>query len=706
MSFITGLALLVALLVGAPVAAHLLRRRQAEEKDFPPARLVPATPPSARRRSMLEDRALFAIRAVAVVTLALLGATPFVRCSRLALSRNGGASVALAIVVDDSLSMRAPLGGGPAKPGATTRFRRALRGAKELTQGLASGDAVAVVLAGAPARVALASTTNMAAVAAAIDGLEPSDRATDLDTAIRLARDLLKGLPQPDRRVVLLSDLADGTPDQAPIATEGDIATWIPLSELESSGADCAVTRADRAGVRVRAHVVCTASGADGDEHASENHTAARDAADASAGAPAPSAPRPRGTSSASTPPAPPGPSAGRVLEIRADAAVLASVPLGPHVHSEEVSVDIPHDAPGRWRAVLTGADSIAEDDAAPVVTAGGALPIAIVVDATTRVATGGPPPIEQAFAALELDAQIRPLPTVPEHPDELSALSGIIVDDAPGFTPEMRRSLSAWVERGGTLLLTLGPHAAAAPLGAGFDPLVPGLVRWAPAPSSGIDAKAAVTFGPSAEGFEKLDPRGRAWLDPAAEAGSDVLARWQDGAPFLVRRSRGRGAILALTLPFSTDESDLALRPAFLTLLERFVDTARARGGARRIDVGETWTFDGFKRITIQHFAISGSDKPTPIPVTFDDGRPRATPPLAGLYELNLDGEASSRIAAVPEREIELRPRRVLESARSASLGGVQSSLDASPYVALALLGLVAIELLLRALSQRSASG
>src|SRR5205807_1890222 len=53
MSFLTAYALAIALFVGAPVLAHLLRRRKAEERPFPPARLVPPTPPAARRRSLL-----------------------------------------------------------------------------------------------------------------------------------------------------------------------------------------------------------------------------------------------------------------------------------------------------------------------------------------------------------------------------------------------------------------------------------------------------------------------------------------------------------------------------------------------------------------------------------------------------------------------------------------------------------------------------
>jgi hypothetical protein len=684
MTFLTAAALAVTLLVAAPILAHLLRRRQAEERPFPPARLVPPTPPAARRRSLLEDRALFAVRSLAVVVLALLGATPFIHCSRLAINRRSGASVALAIVLDDSLSMRA------AMPGGKTRWARALAGARELSAGLAAGDAVAIVLAGAPARVALGSTTNMAAVAEAWGGLAASDRATDLEGAVRIAKGLVRGLPQRDKRVVVFSDLADGSPpDAPPIAGDGEIAVWVPLPELEASGDDCAVTRADRAGTRIWARVICTTSTASAPASASASASAA----------PAPSA---SAAASASAAPDAPGPAAGRSIEIRSGDKVVGSVPLPPSIRNDVIAVDVPADAPEPLRARLTGKDAIAEDDEAPVVAAGGALPTAVVVDAaTTRVVTGGPPPIEQAFTALELDAQVHPLPAVPEHADDLDAYAAIVVDDAPGFTPEVRRSLAAWVERGGVVWLTLGPRAAAAPLGAGFDPLVPGVVRWGPSPSPGIDPATAPILGSSAEGLADVAPHGRAALDPEAFTGAEVLARWKDGAPLLYKRSRGRGAVLVLTLPLTTEESDLALRPAFLTLLDRFVSTARARGGARRIDVGEAWTFDGYRAVEVARVGAAGP--PLPVPVRDDGGRLRAEPSLAGLYQLTLDGERTTRVAAVPDREIDLRPRRVRDDARAASLGGVEPTLDISPYVALLLLALFAAELVLRSLGQRA---
>ncbi len=688
MSFVTLGALLVALLVGAPVAAHLLRRRRAEERPFPPARLVPPTPPTARRRSLLEDRALFATRAVSVLALAVLGATPLLRCSHLALSRRAGASVALAIVVDDSLSMRARPGAGGVERAGPARFERALTAARELAGGLAPVDAAALVLAGAPARVALASTTNLTAVTEALAAVTPSDRATDLDGALDLARDLLRGLPQSDKRIVLLSDLADGSPGAPPISGTPDIATWVPLEELEAAGEDCGIVRADRSSQKARIRVVCTAAStaAPGPDPAAAER-------DGGAAAPAASA---AGASAA----------AGRSLEVRAGDAVLGKVALDPALRAEELTIDLPSGAPEFLLAVLTGGDAIAEDDRAPIISAGGPLSIAVVVDpATTHVETGGPPPLEQALSALDLDAQIRPLPSVPEHADELAAHAGLIVDDAPGFTPEVRRSLAAWVERGGVALLTLGQRAAAAPLGAGFEPLVPGVVRWSASPAPGLDPATAGWLGPSAAGLADVAPRGRATLGAEASEGAEVLARWTDGAPFLVRRPLGRGVVLFMTLPLSTEESDVALRPAFLSLLDGFVGAARARGGARRLAAGETGTFDGYHDVKVERVRVDRGQGPAgreALPVVEVDRRLRVSPPLAGLYELTLDGERSTRVVSVPEREIDLRPRRVAESARAAELGGMSASIDGSPYVALLLLALLAAELLLRALGGR----
>src|SRR5512140_2399898 len=173
MTFLHIAALAVGVLVVGPLLAHLLHRRRSDVRDFPPAHLVPPSPPLARSRREVDDRLLYATRTLSVIALALLGAVPFVRCSGLSLGRRAGASVALAIVVDDSLSMRAKL------PGAETRWERARSAAGDLIAEAREGDAIAIVLAGSPPRIALAATTDLVSARTALSALAPSDRATD-----------------------------------------------------------------------------------------------------------------------------------------------------------------------------------------------------------------------------------------------------------------------------------------------------------------------------------------------------------------------------------------------------------------------------------------------------------------------------------------------------------------------------------------------
>src|SRR5258705_2942771 len=186
--------------------------------------------------------------------LALLGATPFVRCSSLAIGRQGGASIALAIVLDDSLSMLAKTSSG-------TRWDRARKAASDLVADAREGDAVGIVLAGSPPRIALASTTDLGAVRTVVEGLSPSHRATDLDGALELARSLVHGLPQVDRRVVLLSDLTDGHPNGPGLGEGGDVPLWVPLTDLAQPAQNCAVLRADRQRDRAMVRVACSPPG-------------------------------------------------------------------------------------------------------------------------------------------------------------------------------------------------------------------------------------------------------------------------------------------------------------------------------------------------------------------------------------------------------------------------------------------------------------
>lgn len=663
MSFLTWAALGVAALVVAPLIAHLLRRRPPEEMPFAATKLVPARTAVAQRRTAIEDRALFAIRALSVLALAALGATPFVTCQRLSLAREGGASVALTIILDDSMSMRATV-----EPGGTvTRFARAKEAAGELLAGLQEGDAVAIVLAGGPARVALAATTNLDAARELVTAADQTDRGTDLEGAVQLASELLGDLQHVDKRVVVLSDLADrGT---EPLAAPEGIKLWVPLEELRGARENCGVVFADRVGDRVAARVAC------GPGPAGES------------GAPATAIEK------------------RRIAILRGD-EVLEELPLSPDVGAKDLFLRLPDAARAQDTARLFvtlrgGADALDVDDRAPVVAIGGQLQVGVVSDpASSQVATGGPPAVEQAFKALALGVQLRPLSAVPDQPSELSSLGLLIVDDVPGFTPSQRRELAEWVEGGGVLFITLGPGAAAAPLGSSFSPLLPAIVRWSQSAPPGIDRDRDEIFGEAAVGLEELSPKGRAELDLEEEGAAKRVVAWKDGASFLLERRMGRGLVVISTLPFDTEVSDFALRPGFLHLMKRVADTARTLGGVARTTVGATWSLDGYDEVSVSR--IGERDQLEAVEVTESpSGRDRqVVVERAGWYELKLDGNLTTRVASIAETEVDLRPRPAADADEADALGGVTASVDVSAYVAIALLLLLLAELGLRAAS------
>jgi von Willebrand factor type A domain/Aerotolerance regulator N-terminal len=639
-SFVTAFALAIGLLVAAPYLAHRLRRRRAEDRPFAAAHLVPPAPPKARRRAELEDKGLFATRALAVLALAALGASPLVRCQRLALQRSGGASVALAIVLDDSLSMRA-------KDGATTRFDKARAGARELLSSAREGDAVAIVLAGAPARVALAATTDLGAARAALDGLAEADRATDLDGALAMARALVGQLPQIDKRVVVLSDLADGRPDAPPVGENSPLPVWVALPELRVVAVDCALLTADRAGTRVRVKLAC-----------SHGATAA-----------------------------------GREVTLVAGDKELARA-AAPVAAPGEVTLTLPKDDPIDVVARLTGTDAIAADDEAFVVVEAGPGAIAVVADsADETAATGGAPIVEQALAALRLDIAVRPVPSLPDRAEDLTAFAGVVLDDPPGLTPEQRHALGAFVEQGGTVLVALGPRAAAAPLGASLEPILARAVTWGASPAIGMDpATAGPLLADSAQSLIDLAPKGRVTLASEDAKLLDVLATWKDGAPLFGRRTLGRGEAWLSTLPFAVDASDLTLRPGFLSVLDAWVAEARLRASPRRTDVGLPWVFGGARS---GEFKVEGPSGP--LAVTRDDGVPHVAPSRLGAYRITEGGKTELRVAAVVAREIDMQPRAAAPSSGGDGLGDRHASVDVSWAIALLLLGLVTAEIALR---------
>lgn len=645
MSFLVGLALAIAGLAAAPLIAHLFRRGQVREQPFPPAALVPRARSVARESRRLQDRLLFAVRAAIILALAVLGATPLVQCSRLRVARSSGASVALAIVLDDSLSMRARLASG------ATRFERAKDGALELARSARRGDAFAVVLAGHPARVLVPATTDLEAVRRALSDVPISDRSTDLAAAAQLARSALSDLPQRDKQVAVLSDFAAEPPP------EGQPPLWAPLPELGEAIADCGVVSAEKKGTRVEATIACNSA------RAATSRKVEALAADP-------------------------------FIDEPSSAAPLASTELAARGGTQVVSLALPKgsDALG---VRLTGTDAIARDDLASVSREGAAFTVGVYADPSrSSPSTGGRTLLEQALAALGGELALRPLSVLPEDPKELSRISVLVLDDPPGLGPEVRDALSAWLARGKVAIAFLGPRGGIRQLGATLEPFAHGAVRWETTTVKGLDPESLAWLGPEAAAFAELDPRGRAHLEGADLPGARVRARWSDGAAFLLERDHERGLVLTVGLPSSADDSDLPLRPGFLALLDHVLELGRQRSGPERSSPGTAWRFAASQQTEIR----GPGGKLAPAEAGPSDAERTFFPSLAGRYLVKTVEGTQERTVALDPLELTSEPREPTAAAKTASSGNPTAGIDVSSDVVTLLLVLVALEIALRA--------
>jgi len=653
MSFLFTAALASLLLVVGPLVAHLLRRGRAPVQEFPPARLVPAARSVARSMARLEDRVLFLLRAALIATLALLGAVPFVRCSRLSLERQGGASVAFAIVLDDSLSMRATL------PNGRTRFERAREGALALLASARPGDAIAIVLAGRPARAALAPTMDLKVAELALRTLEVRDAATELPAAVEIARALVADLAQTDRQLIVLSDFAaDAVPDGKP-------ALWAPVPELASAFSNCGIAGAERLATGVSVQVACTG------KEAAEGRKLLALPTDPLAGS----------TSTADLSSVP--------LVARGGVQTL----LLPKVEKEVLGVR------------LSGSDQLARDDASAVGRDSPRLEVAVLADtASSRVSTGGPTVVEQALDALGAGIAVRPISALPDSAESWARYAVAVLDDPGGLGPEVRAALTAWIERGGVAVALLGPRVSNTALGATLEPFSQGPLRWENSAPAGLISASVSWLGPEAEGFSELSPRGRVRLSAASRSGDRQLGRWSDGEPFLVERELGRGVLAFAGLPSSPDQSDFALRPGYLGLLDYFVRVAREQSGQRRGLPGDSFRFPARSKVEVRG--------PDDRPIAREEEGPaehrqqlfRAD--LAGRYRVRTPEGEEERIVWFDAAEITAQPKLPKVSRPQSSGAAARQEVNASPELTLLIVALLGLEVglrLLRRFARRS---
>jgi hypothetical protein len=644
-------ALAIAALGLLPIIAHLLQRGSRNAIGFPLVRLVLPTPNLSSRHGRIQDRLLLCLRGALIVILALLGAIPLVRCDRPVLTRQQGASVALAIILDDSASMRAQL------PDGTERFFRAKKGAAQVISQLHEGDLIALVLAGHPARLVIGATSQLRMVNDLCLKTPVSDRSTDLAGAVDLAENALRNLPQADRRVVILSDMSQPLP-------RASIPQWMPNPELALPIRNCGIVTASRRGSQVAVELACTDEAAAIDRRVVLKNRVGG-----------------QSMSTETLPSAKPISVSKKVQTISFD-SVPSAATLDAHIE---------------------GLDANIHDDVAPVFSGAEGTVVATLADYTTaRAATGGPPLIEQALLAFGGDLVLRPWTTLPDDVRAYHDVSVLVLDDPPALGPEVRTALQKWLERGGLAFAWLGPRAVGDQLGTSLSPFLEGRARWESSSFAGLDPDSLKWLGVTAPTFSELHAQGRLALDEALPPASTVRARWSDFRAALLERAVGRGIVWTAGLPVSSEVSDIGLRPGFLALVAHIIETTRQRGLSPIVSVGHAWKFDFNENVRVEDPTGALMSPSTPLQLASIETW--YVPTLSGLHKITRDKQIEYRLAHVESQEITDTP----QVARAAPLSrGVapQARLDLSPPLTLALVVIAILELLLSGWPSRSAS-
>lgn len=571
--------LLGLILALVPLVVHLFGRRKAPVVHFSALAFILAANPRKARALRVSEWLLVALRSLAVALCAVALSRPMLPTlggSTTVGLEGGPGPLAVVVVLDDSMSTFAPMGGEPL-------FERARARAIALIERLPTGSKVAAVASGYPARMLVRQTTgDRGALLDAVRRLEHHPRRDDAARALQLTEALLGTTDLEDRRVIVLTDLqASGWQNLTPPWQAGKSSQRRPVAlhvdrldpgTRENTAIVDAVTTpaADRGPNQVRVEVALTHYG----------KTAFRN-----------------------------------YLTIRAgDREVKSLVQLQPG-ESTRRSYVLPASAP--VAEILLPSDGLDTDNRRLVRLDGGAAVRVALVDGAPR-----PVPREDevffAARALELSA-VRPgelavdvlqLPGMTVA--SLKDYDVVVLANVGELPAELIKGIAAAAEAGKGVLITVGDN-----LPADLQTFLPGL-----SPALLYSQRIAGTHG-SARGAESLRidlpqpdatapaPVQRlrqavaalgdtlnqtvvthhALVQPSAAVARQVVLHYQGGAPALLVQPRGRGLVALLTTSLDRDWTDLPLQPGYLPLLHELVVTlAGERGLERRsaVEVGD----------------------------------------------------------------------------------------------------------------------
>lgn len=551
-------------LLGVPIVAHLTGYQEVRRVRFPTLRFLRASQLKVRRRTRVESLLLLLLRLLAVAALVLLFARPTITWLAEALPGTDPSRTSV-ILIDTSATMQA-------RAGESTLFDEARTEALELLDSLATGTRAAVVAFDvAPHVLGPGLTASTEALRGEVEALTPGAGGTSLGDALRRARDLLRDENIGSANVFVLSDGLGELPAGLADTWPSDITVHYhdlrgrPLNNLFPDEAVVETQRGRGAGLKVQASV--------------------------------------QGVGAL------PSGAVELTLGLADGVEVVGDVAFdGSNRASRAFSLAVPPSGTLQASLAVPGTDDLPLDDRLSFTLAGETdLPVLLVSG------DGGTHPRDDEVFYLERALQpgagslsrIRPRVVSAEELRRIDGGAGdvVVLANVADPTP-LATELAGFVQRGGGLLVTVGPRVDAERTNAALESLLPSRLTEVKSRGKGTFEQSPVGLAlpPLEQDTFRVFRTGGAsvfasvrfgkvyGVEPTLQPDADVILRYSDGLPALLRRPVGEGEVLLFTSSVDDDWTDLPLRSIFVPLmhqLARDLSNSLVLDGGALVDVG-----------------------------------------------------------------------------------------------------------------------
>jgi uncharacterized membrane protein len=536
--------------IGAPLLVHLVRRTRARKIEFPALTFVRQVPQRTIRRRTFRNLLLLMLRCLAILLIVIAFTRPFF--SRRSAAKDNAASGATVVLIDSSLSMR-----------REQMFRSAVQRAESIVDEATNGERLALLTFGNRYDVINRFTNDKARLRTVLKGLSVGWDGTDYEQALRGAESLLSELKAEGRkRVVLISDFQASGWNQANASYK--LSSDVQLQTFDVGGSNpapnVAVTNVDAHGVVF------------GQKYTENLSIQLSNFSDT---------PRDRLTvdfqindqtvekrevslNARET----------KVVEFTgfnltegANRCVI-DVVSGDFAFDNKFYFTIRREAPGKALIVETAgrgrSDSFYLQSALGL---NDAMPFSFTVKTAGAV-----------------------------DPSGVSDNALIILNDSGPLSPALAESVKRFVQDGGQMIISTGPHTDANSFNQTLRDISPATLADA-VQNRSSESVAITDIKFDHPIFEVFRDSGRlaaarvfGYVRAQPKPNTSVLARYEDGSPALIEGAAGKGRVLLFTSSLGPSWNDLPLTPLYLPLVHQMIRYVGSREAGSWYALGQSF--------------------------------------------------------------------------------------------------------------------